>query len=272
VAAEFLAGTSAFIVGSGLARDGTKAKSCSLLSEARRYLSLAQADMPAGLEQHPDAVKPMLSSLRRLMPTVEKASKVYCRSPKTVSNEASSMGLGKVERRAHAYRPGLTSLAIPTSRRISLVSREKRGTKSSRSVAIRHGTEVSVTLTAPAERRPVAAKSSRRKASHPKRYSATIKEIEAIGATIGKRSNEQRILSESVIRLPVLNQDNDSRIQRIARGGIRNEELASVRRIIQYSDLSNIDIGPAEKRRGRRVAVWSSCTRMRRRSVLRASS
>jgi hypothetical protein len=73
-----------------------------------------------------------------------------------------------------------------------------------------------------------------------------------------------------MIGLPVLNQDYNSRIQRVARCWSRHEVFAGVRFVVEHTNALNIDIRRAVQWGVRSVVCPRSRIRMRGRAVLRA--
>jgi tetratricopeptide (TPR) repeat protein len=76
---KFLMGASAFIAGYGVAQEASKEKSCPLAKAATDYFVITQSNVPAGLQDFPDAAKQILQGLQQLNPFVAKEVKAFCK-------------------------------------------------------------------------------------------------------------------------------------------------------------------------------------------------
>lgn len=77
--AKFLMGASAYTAGSLADQDGMRDKSCPVLQKTQDYFNLAQANLPAGLQDYPDAAKQLLTAMQQVMPIVGKQVKAICK-------------------------------------------------------------------------------------------------------------------------------------------------------------------------------------------------
>jgi tetratricopeptide (TPR) repeat protein len=77
--AKFLMGASAFTAGYVADQDGAKNKDCATLKKASDYFTVAQTNVPAGLQVYPDPAKQILTALQQVQPIVGKQIKAVCK-------------------------------------------------------------------------------------------------------------------------------------------------------------------------------------------------
>lgn len=77
--AKFLVGASAFSVGQSAVTEAQETKSCVLARLAKESFTLSQENVPAGLQEYPDAAKQLLTAIPQFMPAVNSQVQRFCR-------------------------------------------------------------------------------------------------------------------------------------------------------------------------------------------------
>jgi tetratricopeptide (TPR) repeat protein len=77
--AQFLMGASAFLVGQSAVNEAQDTKSCTMARLAKEHFTIAQENVPAGLQGYPDAAKQLLNAIPQFTPAVDDQIRRFCR-------------------------------------------------------------------------------------------------------------------------------------------------------------------------------------------------
>jgi tetratricopeptide (TPR) repeat protein len=77
--AKFLSGASAFLIGQSAVTEAQDTKSCSLARLAKDSFATAQENVPAGLQDFPDAAKQLLTAIPQFTPAVDDQIRRFCK-------------------------------------------------------------------------------------------------------------------------------------------------------------------------------------------------
>jgi tetratricopeptide (TPR) repeat protein len=77
--AQFLMGASAFLVGQSAVNEAQDTKSCALARLAKEHFTIAQENVPAGLQSYADAAKQLLNAIPQFTPAVDDQIRRFCR-------------------------------------------------------------------------------------------------------------------------------------------------------------------------------------------------
>ncbi len=77
--AKFLSGASAFLIGQSAVTEAQDTKSCTLARLAKDSFSTAQENVPAGLQEFPDAAKQLLTAIPQFTPAVDDQIRRFCK-------------------------------------------------------------------------------------------------------------------------------------------------------------------------------------------------
>jgi tetratricopeptide (TPR) repeat protein len=77
--AKFLIGVSAFSIGQSAITEAQGSKSCTLARLAKDSFAMAQENVPAGLQNYPDAAKQVLTAIPQFTPATDEMVKRFCR-------------------------------------------------------------------------------------------------------------------------------------------------------------------------------------------------
>jgi tetratricopeptide (TPR) repeat protein len=77
--AKFLSGASAFLIGQSAVTEAQDTKSCTLARLAKESFSTAQENVPAGLQEFPDAAKQLLTAIPQFTPAVDDQIRRFCK-------------------------------------------------------------------------------------------------------------------------------------------------------------------------------------------------
>lgn len=77
--AKFLSGASAFLIGQSAVTEAQDTKSCTLARLAKESFSTAQDNVPAGLQDYPDAAKQLLTAIPQFTPAVDDQIRRFCK-------------------------------------------------------------------------------------------------------------------------------------------------------------------------------------------------